>query len=89
MTTDLHAVEPDLGAMDALTRMQKEGIGRLLVMHNDRLGEPQDGDLVGLVTRSDVMTALSIIKQSGNLQQEGEDTVPPNPPTSEPEPERF
>jgi Zn-dependent protease/CBS domain-containing protein len=88
MTTDLQAVEPDLGAMDALTRMQKEGIGRLLVMHNDRLGDPEDGDLVGLVTRSDVMTALSIIKQSGNLRREGDEPAP-NPPTTDPEPERF
>jgi Zn-dependent protease/CBS domain-containing protein len=86
MTTDLQAVEPDLGAMDALTRMQKEGIGRLLVMRNDRLGEPEDGDLVGLVTRSDVMTALSIIKQSGSIRREdSDDAAAPNPPTSEPE----
>jgi predicted transcriptional regulator len=72
--------------MDALTRMQKEGIGRLLVMRNDRLGEPEDGDLVGLVTRSDVMTALSIIKQSGSIRREdSDDAAAPNPPTSEPE----
>ncbi|WP_246985861.1 site-2 protease family protein [Halorientalis marina] len=88
MTADLEAVEPDLGAMDALTRMQKEGIGRLLVMDNGGFGEAADGDLVGLVTRSDVMTALSIIKQSGRVRGSDEDPAP-NPPASEPEPERF
>jgi Zn-dependent protease/CBS domain-containing protein len=88
MTADLEAVEPDLGAMDALTRMQEEGIGRLLVMDNGGFGEAADGDLVGLVTRSDVMTALSIIKQSGRVRGSDEDPAP-NPPASEPEPERF
>ena len=88
MTADLEAVDPDLGAMDALTRMQKEGIGRLLVMDNGGVGDPADGDLVGLVTRSDVMTALSIIKQSGQVRRNDEDPAP-NPPTSDPEPDRF
>lgn len=72
MSTDLHAVDPETGVMDALSYMQREGIGRLLVMRNDGAELTDTGtELVGLVTRSDVMTALSIIKQSGSAQGAG------------------
>jgi len=57
MTRDLRTIHPDENAMTALTRMQEHNIGRLIVM--------EDGEFVGLLTRSDLMTALSIIKQSG------------------------
>ena len=57
MTTDLRTIHPDENAMTAMTRMQADNIGRLLVM--------EDGEFVGLLTRSDLMTALSIIKESG------------------------
>ncbi|CCQ33660.1 tRNA nucleotidyltransferase CCA-adding enzyme protein [Halorhabdus tiamatea SARL4B] len=57
MTTDLRTIHPDENAMTALTQMQQDNIGRLLVM--------EDGEFVGLLTRSDLMTALSIIKESG------------------------
>ena len=60
MTTDLKTIEPSADAMEALERMQKDDIGRLLVM------DPH-GDLVGLITRTDLMTALNIIRQSGAL----------------------
>jgi len=57
MTTDLRTIHPDENAMTALTRMQEHNIGRLIVMEDD--------EFVGLLTRSDLMTALSIIKESG------------------------
>ena len=60
MTTDQKTIEPSTDAMEALERMQKDDIGRLLVM------DPH-GDLVGLITRTDLMTALNIIRQSGAL----------------------
>ncbi|MFC4249214.1 CBS domain-containing protein [Natribaculum luteum] len=59
MTTDLQTIEPDADAMTAIERMQQENIGRLLVV--------DDGNLIGLITRTDIMTAMDIIKQSGAI----------------------
>ncbi|AGB33410.1 peptidase M50 [Natrinema pellirubrum DSM 15624] len=73
MTTDLQTITPDSDAMTAIERMQEHGIGRLLVVEvpdaGGSFGEPQpeDGDLVGLISRSDVMTALDIVQQSGSI----------------------
>ncbi len=58
MTTELKTIEPSSDAMTALEQMQRGDIGRLLVV------DPH-GDLVGLITRTDLMTALNIIRQSG------------------------
>jgi Zn-dependent protease/CBS domain-containing protein len=58
MTTDLVTVSPTTDVMDALTQLQDNSVGRLLVTD-------EDGAFQGLLTRSDVMTALSIIKSSG------------------------
>jgi Zn-dependent protease/CBS domain-containing protein len=69
MSSDLQAVAPETGAMDALTQLQGTDAGRLLVMRDGA-----DGELLGLVTRSDVMTALAIIKQSGTIER-GEGTT--------------
>ncbi|WIV68582.1 CBS domain-containing protein [Natrialbaceae archaeon AArc-T1-2] len=73
MTTELETVAPNADAMDALERMQRERIGRLLVVDDaegEKLqGDPtENGDLVGLITRTDVMTALNIIQQSGAVE---------------------
>ena len=57
MTADLETITPGSDAMTAIERMQKHDIGRLLVVEND--------DLVGLISRTDVMTALDIAQQSG------------------------
>lgn len=57
MSTDLRTISPDLDAMTAIERMREDDIGRLLVV--------KEGDLVGLVSRSDVMTAFDIVQQSG------------------------
>ncbi|MFB6311361.1 MAG: site-2 protease family protein [Salinirussus sp.] len=57
MTTDVQTVSPETDVMTALETLENEDIGRLLV---------HDGEeFVGLLTRTDVMTALSIIKSSG------------------------
>jgi Zn-dependent protease/CBS domain-containing protein len=65
MTTDVETIEPTAGAFEAMQRLEDANVGRLLVY--------DDGAFVGLVTRSDLMTALSII-QSGEEFQRG----PPN-----------
>ncbi|WP_254532409.1 CBS domain-containing protein [Natrinema gelatinilyticum] len=76
MTVDLQTITSDSDAMTAIERMQEHGIGRLLVVdHGDRFAEgstdtpasEEDGNLVGLISRSDVMTALDIVQQSGSV----------------------
>jgi len=59
MSRDLETIGPDADAMEAFTRMQQNRVGRLLVM--------DDGEFVGLVTRTDLMTALDVIQSSGSL----------------------
>ena len=58
METEIASVTPDTDAMTALQVMQEHGIGRLPVV--DR-----DGTLVGLISRSDLMTAFDIIQGGG------------------------
>jgi CBS domain-containing protein len=57
MTTDLVTVTPDAPVTDALEKMSEHGVGRLVVM--------EDGELVGLISRSDVMRALDVVKTAG------------------------
>jgi Zn-dependent protease/CBS domain-containing protein len=70
MSTELVTIGPDEEAMTALSRMQSDGVGRLLVVGG--AGDPETADLttdhgpfVGLVTRTDLMTALNVIKSGG------------------------
>lgn len=65
MTTDLRTIGPDAAAIEALEAMQSADVGRLLVMEGD--------DLIGIISRTDLMTALTIIRQSGSLQSETRD----------------
>ncbi|WP_418280557.1 CBS domain-containing protein [Halorubrum sp. DTA98] len=58
METDIASVTPDADAMAALQTMQEHGVGRLPVI-DDR------GELVGLISRSDLMTAFNIIQSGG------------------------
>lgn len=60
MSTDLTTVDASEDALEAYTIMQEQNIGRLLVM--------DDEEFAGLVTRSDVGTALTIIRSSGSLE---------------------
>ena len=57
MTTELVTVAPETDVMDALNELQDNSVGRLVV--TDASGEFQ-----GLLTRSDIMTALSILRSS-------------------------
>lgn len=61
MSKSLTTVTPDTDAMTATTMMQQNNVGRLPVV---------DGDdrLVGLISRSDLMTALEIIRSSQPLK---------------------
>jgi len=58
MATDLTAVTRDTDAMAALQTMQEHGVGRLPVVD-------ADGEIVGLISRSDLMTAFNIIQTGG------------------------
>ncbi|WP_336134851.1 site-2 protease family protein [Natronomonas amylolytica] len=58
MSSDLRTVTSETPVIDAFETMQREDIGRLLVIDDD-------GTLVGLVSRTDVMTALEIVKSGG------------------------
>ncbi|MFC4987628.1 MULTISPECIES: site-2 protease family protein [Saliphagus] len=62
MSTDLKTITADAGAMTAIERIQGEGIGRLLVVDDEAARDP---DLVGLISRTDLMTAFNVIQQSG------------------------
>ncbi|MFT4883305.1 MAG: Zn-dependent protease/CBS domain-containing protein [Natronomonas sp.] len=57
MSSDVQTVTPETPVIDAFEIMQREDIGRLLVVDDDTL--------VGLVSRTDVMTALEIVKSGG------------------------
>ena len=61
MSRDLQTVTADTPVMDALETMQRAGIGRLIVMCES------DEEFVGLVSRTDIMTALEIVKSSGGI----------------------
>jgi len=67
MTTELVTVGPQLDVMDALNELQENSVGRLVVTD-------EDGAFRGLLTRSDVMTALSILRSSDGTTFEGNRT---------------
>ncbi|EMA53109.1 CBS domain-containing protein [Halococcus thailandensis] len=58
MSQDLYTVPEDSDAMDALSTMQSNGVGRLPVLD-------LRGEFIGLVSRTDLMTALTILQSSG------------------------
>ena len=58
MSTDLQTIPEYAEATEALDKMQEKGIGRLLVVD-------VTGRMVGLISRTDLMTAFDIIKSSG------------------------
>ncbi|WP_227133840.1 CBS domain-containing protein [Halorubellus salinus] len=72
MTTELKTIEPNAAAMDALQTIQGSNVGRLLVIEDD--------DLVGLVSRTDLVTAFNVIQESGRLT--GSTAEPANDPDS-------
>jgi Zn-dependent protease len=72
MSHDVHTVTPETPVMDAFERMQEHDIGRLLVVDPD--AESDSNELLGLVSRTDIMTALEIAKSGG---------IPENHPLAE------
>ncbi|KYH25224.1 zinc metalloprotease [Halalkalicoccus paucihalophilus] len=80
MTTELETIEPDAEAMEALNRMQQRRIGRLLVVEND--------ELVGLISRTDLMTALDIIQSSGSIEAAKRAADEPDPDSDRSPPPR-
>ncbi|KPN30403.1 zinc metalloprotease [Halolamina pelagica] len=68
MATDVFTATPETDAMDAFQTMQQQNVGRLPVVD-------ADGELCGIVSRTDLMTAFDIIQQSGAAQSE---TMGPN-----------
>jgi Zn-dependent protease/CBS domain-containing protein len=64
MATDLVTITPDADAMDAISMMQREKVGRLPVVD-------ETGNLVGLISRSDLVTAFNIIRTRGSGAESG------------------
>ncbi|WP_254831217.1 CBS domain-containing protein [Haloglomus salinum] len=63
MSRDLHTIDPGEDAMEAFSRMQEHGVGRLVVVREDSGHE--EGAFTGIISRTDLMTALDIIQSSG------------------------
>ncbi len=63
MSTELRTVDVDTEAMEAMQRLASDDIGRLLVTD-------AAGSLVGLVTRSDLVTAMDIIRERRAIDAE-------------------
>ena len=59
MTTELATIDATADAMTAIAELQRNDVGRLIV--------EEYGEFVGLVTRTDVVTAFNIIQTSGSL----------------------
>lgn len=58
MSTDVKTIGPDSDAMEAFQQLQQHGVGRLPVVD-------ETGDLVGIISRTDLMRAFNIIQTSG------------------------
>jgi len=71
MSDDLATIAPSSSAVEAFETMQSAGIGRLLVMDGD--------ELVGLISRTDLLTAFNIINSTGRI---ADSRMPASDPTS-------
>lgn len=58
MSTDIQTVMPDADAMVVLQRMQQHNVGRLPVVDDT-------GTLVGIISRTDLMHAFTVIQGGG------------------------
>ncbi len=72
MTRDITGIDPDADAIEAMVLMQQLGVGRLPVLGDEE-------ELVGLISRSDLMTAFNIIQSRGALTE-----VTPREPSFDP-----
>ncbi|WP_372479814.1 site-2 protease family protein [Halomicrobium sp. HM KBTZ05] len=70
MTTELIVLSPEEDVMTALSELEGNNVGRLIVLD-------EADEFRGLLTRSDIMTALTIIKENPDYKadDEGEATV--------------
>ena len=59
MERDVATIDPDSDAITALRTMQEHGVGRLPVT-------TVEGDLVGIISRTDLMTAFNVIQSRGS-----------------------
>jgi Zn-dependent protease len=59
MTEDVLTVEPDVAAADVLRTMASNGVGRLVV--------EERGSMVGIISRTDVMTAVDVLGETGGV----------------------
>jgi Zn-dependent protease/CBS domain-containing protein len=58
MSNDVHTVPQYADALDALDALQQHGVGRLLVVD-------ANGEMAGLITRTDLVNAFDIIQSTG------------------------
>ena len=61
MTTGLETITPTASAIDAMERIQSNNVGRLLVYDGEQFR--------GILTRSDLMTALEIINSDDRFRR--------------------
>jgi len=59
MERDVRSITPDADAITALRTMQEHGVGRLPVVDGR-------GDLTGIISRTDLMTAFNVIQSRGD-----------------------
>jgi Zn-dependent protease/predicted transcriptional regulator len=57
MTRDVVTVEPDEDAYDVLQKLSRNDFGRLVVV--------EKGEIAGIISRTDVMTALDVLQSGG------------------------
>lgn len=62
MSTDIRTVTVDADAMEVLQRMQQHDVGRLPIVDDT-------GTLVGLISRTDLMRAFTVIQEGGVPQR--------------------
>ncbi|NHN60794.1 MULTISPECIES: CBS domain-containing protein [Halorussus] len=74
MSRDLKTIPASDDAMSAFEKIQQHGVGRLLVID-------AEGELTGLVSRTDLVTAFDIIQKSGRADR----ITPADQPVSEAE----
>jgi len=74
MSAELSTITPDADAMTALQQMQEKKVGRLPVVD-------ADGEIVGLISRSDLVTAFNVIQSRGTVPSLsiGDSSDLPNP----------
>jgi CBS domain-containing protein len=61
MTIELSTVSPSTSSGDVFSKLQRGDIGRLAVTDDQ-------GDLVGILTRTDLMKMLQILTEAGGVE---------------------